>query len=417
MANRIIEWGRRLIREEPMPRESMSYFLSPDAYSTMCGTSHRTVADDPDIKTGMNLIANLIGSMTIKQMENQEEGPDKRIIDGISRVVDIAPCRGLTKQQWITRVVKNLILYGNAYVIPKYTPDGFLMELVPVKESDVRVDDDAEPYGVIINGKRFSYDEILHFKVNCDINGYFGQGVKVTAKDAVENLSQSNTIIREFMTNRFMPSVIIKVDAQHVNLANKKGTGTKQDGTTFEGKNLAQKYIEQTKAGEPFVVPANLLQVEQIKPLSLTDLAVNDGVKLNKTWVASILGIPAFIYGAGDFKQIAYNNMVSTTIMFYAKAIQDELTAKVLLSPRRYFKLNPASLYNYDIVQMGNLMSKLRTMGVTTGNEVREKVGMDPSIADGMDDFIALENYIPAEMLGDQEKLKGGEKDDEQDII
>lgn len=411
MANKFIRGLNRLIRSEP--REEISYFLGPEAYETMCGTTHRTVANDPDVNTGMNLISNLIASMTIKQMENQDKGPDKRIIDGISRIIDIAPCKGLTKQQWITRIVKNLILHGNAYVIPTYSEQRYLKELVPVKNSDVRIDKSESPYGIIVNGESFSYSEFLHFKINCGIDSYFGEGIKVTAKDVVEDLSRTGALTKEFMTNRFMPSVIIKVDTKHINMANKKGPVKKEDGSTVEGKNLAQKYIDQTSTGQPFVIPAGLLEVEQIKPMSLVDLAVNDNVKLSKSWIASILGIPSFLLGVGDFKQAEYNNMVSTTIMFYAKAIQDELTAKVLDSPRRYFKLNPASLYNYDLVQMGNLMSRLRTMGVTTGNEVREKVGMDPSDLDGMDDLIALENYIPVEDLGNQEKLKGGEDGEE----
>lgn len=411
MANKLVRSLNRLIRGEP--RNEISYFLGPDAYGAMCGTTHRTVANDPDVKTGMNLISNLIASMTIKQMENQDKGPDRRIVDGISRIVDIAPCKGLTKQQWVTRIVKNLILYGNAYVIPTYAEEGYLKELIPVKNSDVRIDENKSPYGIIVNGQSFSHSEFLHFKINCGIDSYFGDGIKITAKDVVENLATTDALTKEFMTNRFMPSVIIKVDAKHINMANKKGPVNKEDGSTVEGKNLAQKYIDQTSTGQPFVIPAGLLEVEQIKPMSLVDLAVNENVKLSKSWIASILGIPTFLLGVGDFKQAEYNNMISTTIMFYAKAIQDELTAKVLDSPRRYFKLNPASLYNYDLVQMGNLMSRLRTMGVTTGNEVREKVGMDPSDLDGMDDLIALENYIPVEDLGNQEKLKGGEDGEE----
>ena len=38
-----------------------------------------------------------------------------------------------------------------------------------------------------------------------------------------------------------------------------------------------------------------------------------------------------------------------------------------------------------------------------TGNEVREKIGMEPR--DGLDDLLILENYIPAEKSGDQKKL------------
>jgi hypothetical protein len=31
-----------------------------------------------------------------------------------------------------------------------------------------------------------------------------------------------------------------------------------------------------------------------------------------------------------------------------------------------------------------------------------------------MDELLALENYIPQDKLGDQQKLKGGEEEDEQ---
>jgi hypothetical protein len=46
-------------------------------------------------------------------------------------------------------------------------------------------------------------------------------------------------------------------------------------------------------------------------------------------------------------------------------------------------------------------------------NEWRDWVGLPPD-AD-MEELLALENFIPADRLGDQKKLNGGGKDDGKD--
>ena len=175
----------------------------------------------------------------------------------------------------------------------------------------------------------------------------------------------------------------------------------------FAGKEGRRKflddYLSTDEAGEPWVVQADLMDVQQIKPLSLQDLAINDAVTLDKRTVASVMHVPAFLLGVGDYDQDAYNNYVRSTVMEIATAVQQELTKKLLLSPSRYFRLNPRSLYAYSMADLSSVACDLYVRGLMTGNEVRDWLGMTPK--KDLDQLVMLENYIPAGMIGDQKKL------------
>ena len=353
------------------------------------------LCDCPEIQTAALRIAELIGSMTIYLMTNTDRG-DERIVNELSRKIDIEPCANMTRMEWMTAVVMNLLLHGNGNsVVVPHTSGGILTDLEPISAG--RVNFRAEPgsyrnYKILIDGKPFDPSEVLHFAYNPDPTYLCrGRGITVVLKEIANNLKQAQKTESAFMKSEWKPSIIVKVDGLTEEFASPEGRAR-----------LLESYIKPSVPGAPWMIPSEAFEVEQVRPLTLGDLAIKDTIELDKKTVASVIGVPAFLLGVDSFNRDEWNNFVQTKVRAIAMIIQQEMTRALILSPKWYLQLNFWSLMDYDLASVSSILLAGADRGYVCGDEWRDRMHMPPA---GLKDYKVLENYIPYEDSGKQKKL------------
>lgn len=381
-------------RDKPQSRVCM---CDVQGWKDMTCSGYTDLAHNPEICAAVDRIASLIGSMTIYLMQNTDGG-DVRVKNGLSRVVDIEPNEYMGRSNFIQWIVKTMLLdgRGNAVVLPK-TRKGLLKRLDPIPSAFVSfVEYGERSYKISISGKEYDPKDVLHFAINPD--SYYpwkGTGYSIALADVANNLKQAASTEKGFMQSEWKPSLIVKVDAMIDEFSSPEGRAK-----------LLDEFASSNKAGEPWLIPAEQFSVEQVRPLTLSDLALADFVKLDKTTVATILGVPPFVLGVGEFKRDEWNNFISSRIMPVAQILEQEFSRKLLVSPDYFFRFNVRSLYNYSLEETIKAGAEMVDRMAMTRNEWRSWIGLPPS--EGMDELLALENYIPVDRLGDQKKLNGG---------
>lgn len=380
-----------LFGKKKQKRSAVGLWLSSDGG---CPEGYTRLSDNPEVVTACRRIAELVGMLTIHIMENTESG-DKRIVNELSAKLDINPNPAMTRKTFIEACVMNLLLYGDGNSIVKVnTSNGYLGSLVPVAASRVALNPIGyDDYSVTIDGRNYNKDDVLHFRINADPSYLWkGRGFRILLTDIVKNLKQAQKTEQAFFRSEYKPNLIVKVDAMT------------DEFSSMEGREkLRQDYLKTAQAGEPWIIPAELFQVEQIKPLSLADLAMKDTVVLDKQTVAAILGIPAFVLGVGAYSQKEWNNFVNTQLKSIVMGMQQEMTRKLIISPKWYVRFNIMSLLDWDLQTISSVFCALGDRGYVDGNEVRDKLGLSPR--EGLDELKVLENYIPVDMSALQKKL------------
>ena len=380
-------------------RSSIGYVMGADFDNLCCG-DYISLDKCPEIMTACKRISELIGSMTIHLMNNTEKG-DVRIQNELSRKIDIDPINTMTRSHWMQAIVMNLLLYGdgNSVVVP-HTYGGIIQCLEPIAASRVTFMQKATSYRdyyILIDGVQRRPSDLLHFVYNPDkMFLWMGRGVTATIKEVASNLKQARATEKGFMDSKYKPALVVKVD------------GLIDEFSSPEGRQkILDSYVKASNVGEPWLIPAEQFQVEQVKPLSLKDLAIDSTMELDKRTVAAIFGIPPFVLGVGAFNREEWNNFINTTLMSIVKGIEQELTRKLILNPKWYLRMNVLSLLDYDLSTISSVFASFGDRGWVNGNEARDRIGMNP--VDGLDEYKVLENYLPVDQSGLQKKISGND--------
>lgn len=355
---------------------------------------HRLI-DSPEVAACINRISAIISSAPICLMENTKKG-DIRIYDGMSRLIDIDPWPGvMTRAGWVDWIVSTMLGEGdgNAYVLPEIA-GGQFSRLMPMPGAVSLPDGDE--YYISWRGVNYHPSEVLHFRLFSDPTcPWKGRGYRVQLKRVVEALENSDAVKKSLTSPDYKPPLCVFVNSDS------------DFSDEIKRERFRKQYLTDSGDGKPWILPADLVKIEQIKPLSLADLAIKDTVELDKRTVASIFGAPPYFVGIGNYDPKAHNGFVRTEIIHMATVIEQQLTQKLLENPKRYYKINRRRLYDYDLKTLIDIDNSLADRGYLNGDEVREDAGRDPI---GLTEYKVLENYIPYDMSGKQKKLTGEEE-------
>ncbi len=374
------------------------YFGTSPWWESIINSGYTPLDQVPEVVACARKIAELIGAATIHLMNNTEDG-DERIVNELSRMIDINPMPNMTRSTWMEGLVMTLLLYGrgNAIVQP-HTRNGLLEKLEPIAADRVEFKAiDKTTYKILIDGVPKDPENLVHFVYNPDKTYlWWGKGVTIALRDLIENITQARATEKAFMSSEYKPSIIVRVDAMVDEFSTPEGRQT-----------IIDDYMKPAQKGQPWLIPSEQFDVQQVKPLTLADLAINDSVTIDKRMVAALFGAPAFIVGVGEYRKDEWNMFIQTKIMSMAKSIAAEMTKKLILSPNWYLTFNVWSLMDYDLKQVSDVLLAGSDRGFVNGDEWRDRVHMNPA---GLKEYRVLENYIPWDMAGMQKKLVQGEE-------
>jgi HK97 family phage portal protein len=372
-------------KREKLKTRPVSVVTANDFKAALFSDGYTSIDRNPEVNLCINIISNLVASMTIFLMENTENG-DKRVKNALSNKIDRNPNNLTGRYNFIDSIIRELILTGNAIVLIEnegMSREGIplLKNLIPIPQNLVIYQGNQVEYEIFINNKKVDKDNVLHFKIGTTTEkSWLGNSFNDILNGLVENLTQAQKTKVHFYKNP-KPSLLLKIDG------NVEGMDKKEGRTK-----IAQKYLETTERGEPYVIPADMLELTTITPQTLKDLAINEGISVDRSFLAKILGIPTFLIGVGEFNEVEYNNFISTTILKFAKILEQELTEKLLYAENLYFKFNIRSLMAYNASEMRSTAESLIKLGIGNGDEARIALGYE---AIGLTDINILENFIP----------------------
>lgn len=328
---------------------------------------------------GISIVSDTISAMPCYLYKNvdgyqqlMEDDPRNRLMSGMANEV-------LTSYNLKKVIVKDLILYGNAYikinrngsqvesltylpvesVTPKYDNNGYYFEV-----SEIKTGVDGEEIGEEIVD---FYDMIVLIRNN-KYNSIKGQGLLELASKTLDTAIQEESYTRNLFKNGLSSRAIL----------NSKTPLRKEikDKLRTDLKNL---YSGVQNAGSVMVLEGEM----NLIPLTMTpsDVRLIESRNFSITEISRWLNIPKHMLNM-DRSQGMYSNitqerqqLLSNTLTPFMIAIEESLNQKLLTDEERaneyYFKFDTSELLRLTPEDQSAYMLNLFQAGVVTVSEVR----------------------------------------------
>lgn len=329
----------------------------------------------------VRLLSDSVASLPVLYRRRTRDGILQDAGDGwMDYLLNVQPNIGLSAFDFWRGVVQEMLLSGNAYVVPVYsTTEAKIERLVLCGRCTVAQDTIHDTYTVNDQENRvngfFREAEILHFKYMPGVNPKTGESVLGYARMAV---SIARTGDRETL-NRFENGGNVRGIVS--NDTGLKGYGEYQDD---ELRRMAESLDMSFSGGERIVGMPGQTKFQQLS-LSSTDMQFLESRKFSVLEICRFFGVhPSFVFSdtSTNYKSAEQANMafLSHTLAPLLRNIEGELRRKLLtptLAKRYYFHFDKRALHTLDFAGMADYRSKMLQTGSTV-NEMRREMNLPP---------------------------------------
>lgn len=330
----------------------------------------------------------------------------------IYNLLTVSPNRRMTAFEFFKNLVKQMLFYGNAYIVPIEGKYGDIIEFVLCSPGSVSYDLYSDRYTIMdlvngINEVRYGKD-MIHVRNESLDGGYTGVSTLTYAR---HQLDISATADKETL-NRFATGGRFKALVANNNSV--KGFGQYQSEALQDGADILQ---EQISAGKDIIrVPGDAT----VSPMSMTsaDMQFLDSRKFTVKDIARFFNVPPILlmdetnmnYKSGDMASVLF---LSHGLSPLLTKIEQEFRQKLIpVSQWADFKFefDVERLFTTDLTTRGAWMQAQLNTGVATVNELRAM--NDRSPVEGGDVALVSTNLAPLgseKLMGKSDTTEGGQ--------
>lgn len=355
------------------------------------------LAKSPELLAGINIIAGLLGSLTVQVWAETENGSE-RVKNGLSYLLDIEPSPNVTRFEWVKQVVTTMYLDGICLVAPTTDKRSGLLKDLKILTNYSEFSDEQGRRLIKTEEATYVFDELIKFSLT-------GAKLLDVLKQPLTNLAVARKAKERFFKSSAAPNrvVYMDLDVSGLNERDDKNLDIFKDSIEYSVEN-----------GLPMFMEKNFAEVKDLNAVKYAEVGLDDAIADDVRQIAGIIGVPSFFLGVGSFDRAQYNLFITTTFLAIVRMFEQSLS-RVLLSPKFYVKYDTKKLLNISPLEQAQFVVTLVNNALATGNEGRSVLGMSPVDDPGMNEFRTLENYIPVDKAGAQKKLNGGADDETTD--